>query len=138
MTDITDRLCNAPAPLSDPDLNDEAADEITRLRAECTAPELRAGIALQLREIERLRAEVADLKERDVFLLSATKDAQAYAIKYADEVMELREQVAALTEDAERYRWLRRKQVALSLPNSTIAALVADQSELDAARKDAP
>ena len=40
--------------------------------------------------------------------------------------------------DAERYRWLRREQVALSLSHSTIAALVADQSELDAARKDAP
>ena len=40
---------------------------------------------------------------------------------------------AALREDAERYRWLRREQVALSLPSSTVAALVADQSELDAA-----
>ena len=42
---------------------------------------------------------------------------------------------AALREDAERYRWLRREQVALSLPSSTVAALVADQSELDAALK---
>ena len=41
-------------------------------------------------------------------------------------------------DDAARYRWLRREQVALSLPSSTVAALVADQSELDAARKAAP
>ena len=47
----------------------------------------------------------------------------------------LREQVREVREDAERYRWLRREQVALSLSSSTVAALVADQSELDAALK---
>ena len=52
-----------------------------------------------------------------------------------DAVVALKAQVRVLREDAERYRWLRRKQVALSLPSSTVAALVADQSELDAALK---
>ena len=47
----------------------------------------------------------------------------------------LKAQVRVLREDAERYRWLRREQVALSLSSSTVAALVADQSELDAALK---
>jgi ABC-type phosphate transport system auxiliary subunit len=54
--------------------------------------------------------------------------------EYSDaENAALREQVREVREDAERYRWLRREQVALSLSSSTVAALVADQSELDAA-----
>ena len=34
MSDLVQRLRNGPAPLNDPDLNDEAADEIERLRAD--------------------------------------------------------------------------------------------------------
>ena len=36
MSDLVQRLRNGPAPLNDPDLNDEAADEIERLRAALT------------------------------------------------------------------------------------------------------
>lgn len=41
----------------------------------------------------------------------------------------------ALKADAERYRWLRRAVVQLSLSNDTIAGLVKDQAELDGAIK---
>lgn len=41
----------------------------------------------------------------------------------------------ALKADAERYRWLRRAAVQLSLSNDTIAGLVKDQAEFDGAIK---
>jgi hypothetical protein len=53
------------------------------------------------------------------------------------EVKELR---AALTEaqrDADRYRWLRRNQIELSLSHQATSMLIADQAELDAAMKGA-
>lgn len=42
-------------------------------------------------------------------------------------------QVVELSKDAERYRWLRRTQVELSLSNDTIAGLVRSVGDIDAA-----
>jgi hypothetical protein len=49
-----------------------------------------------------LRAELAQAQERCEFMLAATREAQAFASKYADEVMELRPQLAQARADAER------------------------------------
>ena len=104
-------------------------------------------------EIDRLRAELAGMRK------SAALRVQFHAAELADVTAELANAKASgihschdgctrsgcvagrltaerdgLRADADRYRWLRRSQVALSLPAITVAALVADQSQLDAAR----
>ena len=47
-------------------------------------------------------------------------------------------EVERLRVDAARYRWLRKALVKLSFSDSLIAALVKEQSELDAAMKETP
>ena len=95
MTDIVRRLRESAAPLSDPDLNDEAADELERFQTSLVRLKMQLD---QQREYHA--AELADvMAERD--------HAVEQAAKNADKVLRLREQVAGLREDAERYKYLR-------------------------------
>ena len=48
-------------------------------------------------------------------------------------ITNLRKQCDEVSKDAERYQWLRRTQVELSLSNETIAGLVRSVGDLDAA-----
>lgn len=56
----------------------------------------------------------------------------------ADRIDALEARVASLTKDAERYRWLRRTQMEIGLPASTVAMLVGDVTEIDEAMKETP
>jgi len=69
--------------------------------------------------LERENERLTDKTERQ----SATIHVQAVAIQ-------------AMQADAERYQWLRRTQVQLSLSNDTIAGLVRSQRDIDAAMKE--
>ena len=76
------------------------------------------------------RIEAADVIDQ----LLAERDA---ALKLAADRLEQmnadRSQYLDVRDDANRYRWLRRQAVQLSLSNDTIAGLVKDQNELDGA-----
>jgi chromosome segregation ATPase len=63
-------------------------------------------------ELAALRAECSQAKERADFLHAATREAQEYAAKYADEVMALRAEFERLRQDAARYQWLRNESWA--------------------------
>ena len=80
MSDLIERL-----RLWSLDLTAEAADAL----------EQQAG------EIERLKAEVADITR-------ASKEGWRYAAELEDERKRLTAEVGALRKDAERYRWLRK------------------------------
>ena len=79
MKTLTKRLRESAAPLSDPDLNDEAADELDRFRTSLVRLKMQLD---QQREYHA--AELADvISERD--------HAVEQAAKNADEVLRLRE-----------------------------------------------
>lgn len=77
-------------------------------------------------EIRRLIADNEALRKANLDCVDHYNDCRA-------EAEELRTQVAELGKDAERYRWLRRAQVELSLSNDTIAGLVRSVCDIDAA-----
>jgi hypothetical protein len=60
-------------------------------------------------------------------------EAQGYEYGLLGRITELEAQLAAAQADAARYLRLRRDAVELSLSNDTIAMLLKDQTELDAA-----
>jgi hypothetical protein len=63
MSDIVERLLRCASPLIDPDLNDEAAVEIKRLRAELKyeIKRLRAELAIAHRDALEAKQDVRDL-----------------------------------------------------------------------------
>jgi hypothetical protein len=90
----------------------------------------------------RLATEAADrideLEAHNMALLADVKDCQQQSRDYQAENYVIKSQMleaqgAAMAKDAARYRWLRRTQMELGLPAPTVAMLVGDVTELDAA-----
>ena len=79
--------------------------------------------------IERLRT----CPERGRTTIEAADTIEAQA-KYIRELEDANtDELVTLRKDAARYRWLRRTQVELSLPNDTVAGLMRCVGDLDGA-----
>lgn len=77
--------------------------------------------------------------ERDLLTANVTRlmaRQAAYEKGVTDSGVYLKVERDALRADAERYRYLRSKQMQYSLPNDTVALLVADMTALDATMKE--
>lgn len=83
---------------------------------------LTARIATMQYELDAIPAIKA---ERDAYAKAADTMAAAHKVE-----------CDALKADAERYRYLRSKQMQYSLPNNTVAMLVSDMTALDATMKE--
>ena len=75
--------------------------------APLTEPELRAGIALQLREIERLRVQVKQADERGDEAMRRAHNAESELTESALQVLAHSTQAHEHWEDAQRYQFLR-------------------------------
>lgn len=119
----------------------EAADVIDNLIVENEMlwkerPEPLKQAELYMSECRRLESE-RDALIIDRKAMIASLDAENKFSKEAnDAYRKLSSEVNTHKTDAERYRWLRRAAVQLSLSNDTIAGLVKDKFELDGAMTD--